>query len=106
MGDQGDDGARRAQGASATRKDDTFSRFLPKGMTGIGNDKTLRIWWRTLSTYLTPRSRYQDARQGALRAAVDLYGKGSPELKAVCLAFQAINVGKRNANTLWGPDEP
>jgi len=87
-----------SQGASADRKDDTYSRYLPKGMTGIGNDKAIRIWWRTLSTYLTPRSRYQDARKGALRAAADLYGKGSPELKAVCLAFQGINVGNRNAN--------
>ena len=90
-----------AQGASGNRKDDTYSRFLPRGMKGIGNDKTLRIWWRTLSTYLTPRSRYQDARKAALRSAVDLYGKGSPELKAVCQAFQGINVGTRNARVDW-----
>jgi len=90
-----------AQGASGNRKDDTYSRFLPRGMKGIGNDKTLRIWWRTLSTYLTPRSRYQDARKAALRSAVDLYGKGSPELKAVCQAFQGINVGTRNARLAW-----
>ena len=93
-----------SQGASANRKDATYSRFLPRGMAGIGNDKTLRIWWRTLSTYLTPTSRYQDARKGALRSAVDLYGKGSPELKAVCQAFQGINVGTRNAMALWGPE--
>jgi Zn-dependent metalloprotease len=66
-------------------------------MRGVGNDKALRIWWRTLSVYLTPRSRYRDARNGALRAAQDLYGKASPEWRAVSEAFQGINVGERNA---------
>lgn len=88
-----------SQGASAKPKDDTYSKYLPKGMAGISNDKALRIWWRTLSTYLTPRSRYQDARQGAIRAAGDLYGKAGPEVKAVRLAFHGINVdGPRNAS--------
>jgi Zn-dependent metalloprotease len=84
------------EGASPKAKADTYSRFLPGGMAGIGNDKALRIWWRALSLYLTPRSRYLDARKGALRAAQDLYGRPSPEAKAVDLAFQAINVGGRN----------
>jgi Zn-dependent metalloprotease len=84
-------------GASARPKDDTHSPYLPKGMTGIGNDKALRIWWRTLSTYLTPRSRYRDARLGALRAAGDIYGPRSAEARAVDLAFQGINVGIPNA---------
>jgi Zn-dependent metalloprotease len=86
------------QGSSARKGDDRYSRYLPKGMAGIGNDKAVRIWWRTLSTYLTPRSRYQDARRGALRAATDLFGRNSVEVKAVCLAFQGINVGNRNAS--------
>jgi Zn-dependent metalloprotease len=88
-------------GASPRTQDNTYSKYLPTGMSGIGNDKALRIWWRTLSTYLTPRSRYQDARRGALRSAGDLYGPGSAEAKAVDLAFQAINVGSPNA-TLRG----
>jgi Zn-dependent metalloprotease len=94
------------QGASGDRKADTYSRYLPKGMKGIGNDKAMRIWWRTLSTYLTPRSRYRDARRGALRAAGDLYGKNSPEVKAVCQAFQGINVGNRNATALLPDLDP
>jgi len=87
------------EGASAKAKEESYSSYLPKGMRGIGNDKALRIWWRTLSLYLTPRSRYMDARHGALRAAGDLYGKGSPEAQAVAKAFQAVNVG-RNATIL------
>ena len=83
-----------SQGASSNRKDDSYTRFLPKGMTGIGNDKALRIWWRTLSCYLTPGSRYVDARNGALATAQDLYGANSLEVKAVRAAFKGINVGK------------
>ncbi|MDR3670827.1 MAG: M4 family metallopeptidase [Holophaga sp.] len=87
-----------SQGASARKSDDAYSAFLPKGMRGIGNDKALRIWWRTLSTYLTPKSRYQEARQGSIRAAGDLFGEKGPEVKAVRLAFHGINVdGPKNA---------
>ena len=90
-----------SQGASPKPGDDTHSEYLPHGMSGIGNDKALRIWWRTLSTYLTPRSRYRDARRGAIRAAVELYGKDGPEAKAVRLAFHGINVDGRNATIRW-----
>ena len=80
------------EGASPNPGDDRYSPYLRHGMTGIGNDKALRIWWRTLSTYLTPTSRYLDARRGAIRAAEDLYGACSPESIAVRLAFHGINV--------------
>ena len=86
-----------SQGASANPRDDTHTRHLPKGMMGVGNDKALRIWWRTLSTYLTPTSRYLDARHGAIRAAEDLYGPCSPESIAVRLAFHGINVDEGNS---------
>ena len=88
-----------SQGASARKRDDSYSAYLPKGMRGIGNEKALRIWWRTLSTYLTPRSRYQDARRGAIRAAADLYGACGPEQAAVRLAFHGINVDGRKSDT-------
>jgi Zn-dependent metalloprotease len=89
-----------SQGSSAKKSDDAYSKYLPKGMRGIGNDKALRIWWRTLSTYLTPRSRYLDARRGAIRAAEDLYGKSGPESIAVRLAFHGINVDDPTSNNL------
>jgi Zn-dependent metalloprotease len=81
-----------AKGASPTPGDPAFTRKLPMGMQGLGNDKALRIWWRTLSTRLTPTSTYRHARTGALQAARELYGPGSPEEKAVGLAFKGINV--------------
>ena len=86
-----------SQGASADKADDTYSDYLPKGMRGIGNDKALRIWWRTLSTYLTPTSGYLDARRGCIRAAADLFGPAGPEACAVRQAFHGINVDDRNS---------
>lgn len=83
-----------SQGASARRGDAAWSPRIPRGMKGIGNDKALRIWWRTLTTRLTPRSGYRDARNGALASARELYGKDSPEFKAVDLAFRGVNVGR------------
>ena len=45
-------------------------------MTGIGRDKAAKIWYRTLSTYLTSSSNYAAARNGAIKSAKDLYGAG------------------------------
>ncbi|BDU72874.1 M4 family metallopeptidase [Mesoterricola silvestris] len=84
-----------AQGASADPTSPAHSRWLPEGMEGIGNDKALRIWWRTLSTRLTPTSGYRQARAGALQSARELYGDGGPEMQAVGKAFRAIHVGRR-----------
>ena len=67
--------------------------FLPGGMTGIGNDKAARIWYRALTSYLTTTSGYFEARKACQRAATDLYGAMSSELAAVNNAFAAINVG-------------
>jgi Zn-dependent metalloprotease len=82
-----------SQGASADPKSDAYSKYLPKGMKGIGNDKALRIWWRTLSTRLTPTSRYLDARRGAIQSAKEIYGKHSIPVLAVRQAFRGIHVG-------------
>ncbi len=84
-----------AQGASPDPESTAFSRWLPEGMEGIGNDKALRIWWRTLATRLTPTSGYRQARAGALQCARELYGDGSPEMQAVGKAFRAIHVGRK-----------
>jgi Zn-dependent metalloprotease len=69
------------------------SLYLPGGMSGIGNDKAARIWYKALTEHLTMESKYADAREGAVAAATDLYGAGSPEVAAVENAFAAINVG-------------
>ncbi|MEO7753233.1 MAG: M4 family metallopeptidase [Terracoccus sp.] len=59
---------------------------------GIGHVKVERIWYRTLSTYLTSNSNYAAARTGAIKAAKDLYGAGSAECTGVESAFSGIAV--------------
>ena len=61
-------------------------------VTGIGRDKAEKIWYRTLTTYLTSRSKYADARAGSIQAATDLYGAASTEVAAVTAAWSAVAV--------------
>jgi Zn-dependent metalloprotease len=82
-----------SQGATIDPALATTADPLKGGMTGIGNDKAARIWFRALTAYLTPDSTYLDARQAALNAARDLYGADKAENIAVRKAFGAIKVG-------------
>ena len=82
-----------SQGAPSTLVDVAHSKYLPEGMTGIGNDHAARIWYKALTEYLPPDSDYAAARVAAVNAATDLYGAGSAEVQAVKNAFAAINVG-------------
>jgi Zn-dependent metalloprotease len=61
-------------------------------VTGITHQKVEKIWYRTLSTYLTSSSNYAAARTGVIKAAKDLYGAGSAECTAVDKAMGAISV--------------
>jgi len=83
-----------SQGASATQDAEDHSPYLPGGMSGIGNDHAARIWYKTLTEYLTWDADYATARAGAIEAATALYGAGSPDVAAVRNAFAAINVGE------------
>jgi Zn-dependent metalloprotease len=62
------------------------------GITGIGNDKAARIWYRALTTYMTSATKYAGARAATLSAAADLYGATSTEYATVALAWKAVNV--------------
>lgn len=82
-----------AQGASASGADEAYSPYLPGGMTGIGNDKAGRIWFKALAEgYLMAQDTYHTAAAGVLSAATDLYGADSAEVSAVKQAYRAINV--------------
>jgi Zn-dependent metalloprotease len=85
--------------AGATTTGNTSTTLLPAGMTGIGNDKAARIWYRALTTYLTASSNYAAARTAAISAAKDLYTAGSAEEQAVWNAFHGINVGAAWSST-------
>ena len=61
-------------------------------VSAIGRDKAQKIWYRTLSTYLTANSTYAAARTGAIKSAKDLYGATGPECAGIEASFSAIGV--------------
>jgi Zn-dependent metalloprotease len=83
-------------GSNAGKGTDFTSPYLvkkPLAMTGIGNDKAYRIWFRANTTKFTASTNYADARAKMIAAAQELYGAGGKEEKAVQRAYAAINVG-------------
>ena len=61
-------------------------------VTGVGRDKVQRIWYRTLSVYLTSNSNYAAARNGAIKSAKDLYPSDASVCQGIAAAFSAISV--------------
>ncbi len=61
-------------------------------VVGIGIEKAAQIAYTNLVTYLSPNSTYQDARDGAVQAAIDLFGAGSQEHISTNLAWRAVGV--------------
>ncbi|TMU85219.1 peptidase M4 family protein [Bacillus sp. BHET2] len=61
-------------------------------VSGIGNAKTGKIYYRALTQYLTPSSNYSQLRSAAVQAASDLYGAGSSEVASVNAAYNAVGV--------------
>ena len=62
-------------------------------VTGIGRTAAAAIAYRNLTVYLSASSNYAAARAGAIQAATDLYGAGSPEVIATTDAWYAVGVG-------------
>ncbi|CAJ3897887.1 thermolysin metallopeptidase [Burkholderia pseudomallei] len=62
------------------------------GFSGLGRDKAGKIWYRTLTVYLTTNSSYPGARRASIQAANDLYGVNSLESATVARAWSAAGV--------------
>lgn len=61
-------------------------------VSGIGIDTAAQIAYRNLTTYLTPTSNYLNARNGSVKAAIDLFGDCSTELMEVVNAWYAVGI--------------
>ncbi len=59
---------------------------------GIGIEKSLKIFGRALTTYMTPKTTFSQARDACIKAATDLYGANSVELQKVQQAWSAVGV--------------
>jgi bacillolysin len=58
----------------------------------IGRDALGQIYYRAITTYLTPTSDFSDARKAIIQSAVDLYGEGSPEVEAAAGGFDQVGI--------------
>ncbi len=61
-------------------------------VAAIGNDKTGKVFYRTLTQYLTPNSTFAQYRLATVQAATDLYGTNSAEVASVKAAFTSVGV--------------
>jgi bacillolysin len=59
---------------------------------GVGVEKSLKIFGRALTTYMTPTTTFAQARDACIKAASDLYGATSTEVKTVKAAWTAVGV--------------
>lgn len=62
-------------------------------VTGIGIEKAGKIAYRTLTSYMHPKTSFLQARIFSIWAAEDLYGEGSPEAISTANAWHAVGVG-------------
>ncbi|WP_329404135.1 M4 family metallopeptidase [Streptomyces melanogenes] len=61
-------------------------------VTGLGNDKAAKIWYKALASYANSREDYHQARIDSLKAAADLYGAHCTEYNTVDAAWAAVSV--------------
>ncbi|MEW5923108.1 MAG: M4 family metallopeptidase [Candidatus Zixiibacteriota bacterium] len=69
--------------------------------TWIGKDKAEQIWYRALSTYLTPSSGFYFFAGMVIQSTIDLYGYPSPELDSVEAALADVGLGTSYAKPDW-----
>jgi Zn-dependent metalloprotease len=61
-------------------------------VTGLGNDKVGKIWFKALSSYANSNETYANARTDSLKAAADLYGTHCTEYNTINAAWAAVSV--------------
>lgn len=60
--------------------------------TAVSKETAERVYYRTLTTYLSASSQFADLRIGATLACEELYGKESTETKALSKAFDSVGI--------------
>ncbi|WP_430781270.1 M4 family metallopeptidase [Actinoplanes sp. G11-F43] len=81
-----------AVGSGSSRWGDSTPCAGAGPVTGIGNDRAARIWYRALTVYMVSNTDYAGAREATLLAATDLYGPDSTERATVDAAWKAAGV--------------
>jgi len=63
-----------------------------KFATATSKEKAEKVYYRALTTYLTPKSQFIDLRLAVVQAATDIHGDNSPEVNAAKAAFDAVEI--------------
>ncbi|MBU3111007.1 M4 family metallopeptidase [Clostridium lacusfryxellense] len=71
----------------------------------IGVEKTAKIYYRALVTYMNENTDFEQAKVGLEQAATDLYGANSVEVTAVNNSFYSVGVGEAPVNDLYEPND-
>ena len=77
--------------STASSYDSPDLRRLHASRASAGT-KAYQIWYRALTVYMTSTTDYAGARAATLKAATDLFGADSEELKAVSATWTGVNV--------------
>lgn len=67
-------------------------------VTGLGINTAEKIAYRNMAVYAQNQWNYNDARNGSIQAAIDLYGFCSNEVRQVRNAWKAVGVGGNTDN--------
>jgi Zn-dependent metalloprotease len=59
---------------------------------GVGMEDGLKIFGRALTTYMTPKTTFAQAREATIKAATDLHGADSVQVQKVKDAWTAVGV--------------
>jgi len=73
--------------------------------TAIGKSDAEKIYYRTLTFYLTSSSKFLDLRYAAVKAATDLYGASSNQVTKIKESFDAVEIFDPNGNGTSGGSE-
>ncbi len=66
--------------------------------TAVNNNTYVgKVYYRALTTYLTAKSQFTDARNALLLAAKDLYGQGGTVYNAIANGFTAVGIGSSSS---------
>ena len=83
-----------------------YAFYLFATDNAVGRDKAEKVYYRTLTTYLTRTSQFVDLRLAVLKATADLYGATGAEYAAAKKAFDAVGITDGQGTPTRQPDLP
>ncbi len=83
-----------------------YAFYLFATDNAVGRDKAEKVYYRTLTTYLTRTSQFVDLRLAVLKATGDLYGATGAEYAAAKKAFDTVGITDGQSTPTRQPDLP